>query len=29
MGGYSTAIRAPEKFVFKVPDAIELDDAAP
>ncbi|GAA5988860.1 hypothetical protein JCM5350_000987 [Sporobolomyces pararoseus] len=29
MGGYSTAIRAPEKFVFKVPDALDLADAAP
>ncbi|GAA6001198.1 hypothetical protein JCM10207_007457 [Rhodosporidiobolus poonsookiae] len=28
-GGYSTAIRAPEKFVFHVPEALELVDAAP
>ncbi|BGP50081.1 Alcohol dehydrogenase [Rhodotorula kratochvilovae] len=28
-GGYSTAVRAPEKFVFRVPDALALEDAAP
>ncbi|GAA5979027.1 hypothetical protein JCM10908_002779 [Rhodotorula pacifica] len=28
-GGYSTAIRAPEQFVFSVPDALPLEDAAP
>ncbi|KPV71669.1 uncharacterized protein RHOBADRAFT_67048 [Rhodotorula graminis WP1] len=28
-GGYSTAIRAPEKFVFRVPEGVELEDAAP
>ncbi|KAF9821676.1 hypothetical protein IEO21_00522 [Rhodonia placenta] len=27
-GGYSTAIRAHERFVFKIPDAIESKDAA-
>ncbi|TEB23874.1 NADPH-dependent alcohol dehydrogenase [Coprinellus micaceus] len=28
-GGYSTAIRANERFVFKIPDEVELEDAAP
>ncbi|BGP09920.1 Alcohol dehydrogenase [Rhodotorula toruloides] len=28
-GGYSTAIRAPEQFVFHVPDELPLEDAAP
>ncbi|GJN92920.1 hypothetical protein Rhopal_005963-T1 [Rhodotorula paludigena] len=28
-GGYSTAVRAPQKFVFKVPDNVDLADAAP
>ncbi|POY73547.1 hypothetical protein BMF94_3485 [Rhodotorula taiwanensis] len=28
-GGYSTAIRAPEQFTFKVPDELPLEDAAP
>ncbi|GAA5983505.1 hypothetical protein JCM11641_005832 [Rhodosporidiobolus odoratus] len=29
MGGYSTSFRCPEKFVFKVPDNVDLADAAP
>ncbi|GAA6033875.1 hypothetical protein JCM8097_000381 [Rhodosporidiobolus ruineniae] len=28
-GGYSTKIRAPEKFVFHIPEALELKHAAP
>lgn len=28
-GGYSTAIRAPEQFVFHVPENLPLEDAAP
>lgn len=28
-GGYATAIRAPQQFVFKVPDSLPLEDAAP
>jgi len=28
-GGYATAIRATEQFVFKIPDELALDDAAP
>jgi len=28
-GGYSTAIRTNERFVFPIPDGIKLEDAAP
>lgn len=28
-GGYSTAIRAPEQFVFPIPDAVKSEHAAP
>ncbi|GAA5876963.1 hypothetical protein JCM1840_007083 [Sporobolomyces johnsonii] len=28
-GGYSTAIRAPEKFVFAIPEGLDFEDAAP
>ncbi|KAF4616361.1 hypothetical protein D9613_008842 [Agrocybe pediades] len=28
-GGYSTAIRTPDRFVFPIPDGIKLEDAAP
>jgi len=29
MGGYSTAIRAHQQFVFAIPEAIKSEDAAP